>query len=77
MEGAALRQRRELDLATFTAWHTAVFALNGFAGKLKGKLSDYLGGNREPEPEKMRNAKLIAGFQSLRARGFAVEITRH
>jgi hypothetical protein len=35
MEGMAHAAKRELDLAIFTAWHTAVFALTGYGGKLK------------------------------------------
>lgn len=78
MEGALLREQRRLDMATYTAWHTAVFALNGYAGKLKGKsLSDYLSGAKPEASEKLDNAKLIAGFHSLAARGFDVQITRN
>lgn len=78
MEGAKLREQRQLDIAMFAAWHTAVFALNGYSGKLKGKsLADFLGGSKPDEPEKLKNAKLIAGFNSLKARGFDVQISRN
>lgn len=72
MEGAALAAKRQFDLATFTAWHTAVFALSGYAGKLKD-LSAYL----VREPAKPNNAQAIAFFHNLKAQGVPVEITRH
>lgn len=74
MEGAALAAKNRLDVELFTAWHTAVFALNGYGGKLK-PLSEYL--NREPDGPALSNAKLIAGFHSLKARGFDVQISRN
>lgn len=76
MEAAALRREREYDLAIAQAWHTAIFALNGYAGKLKGKsLSDFLIGQDKPQVSKA--AQAVAFFHSLKARGFPVEITRH
>ena len=74
MEGAALAAKREYDLAIATAWHTAVFGLQGYAGKLKGKkLSDFLSEQKRPT----RHAQAIAFFHSLKARGVPVSITRH
>lgn len=76
MEGAALAAKREYDLAIATAWHTAVFGLQGYAGKLKGKkLSDFLSDHSDKQPTK--HAQAIAFFHSLKARGVPVEITRH
>lgn len=76
MEGAALRQEREYDLAITTAWHTAIFALNGYGGKLKNKsLADYLISQEKPQANS--TAKAIAFFHSLKARGYPVDITRH
>lgn len=79
MEGAALRQKRELDIALFTAWHTAIFALNGYSGKLKGKsLSDFIGDGSKPVSSRaLRNARLIAGFHRLQAQGIPVKITKN
>jgi hypothetical protein len=75
MEGAALAKKQDMDLAMFTAWHTAVFALNGYGGKLKGKkLSDYLTQKPEHNPS---HSKAIAFFHSLQARGVPVKITRN
>lgn len=74
MEGAALAAKNRLDTALFTAWHTAVFALNGYGGKLK-PLAQYL--HLEPDAPAIKNAKLIAGFHSLKKRGFDVQISRN
>jgi hypothetical protein len=79
MEGAALRRQRDLDLGIITAWHTASFALGMYAGKLKGKtLSDFLlsGKPSEEDEGRMQRARVIHFFQSLKARGVPVEITR-
>lgn len=79
MEGAALAQRQRLDLATFTAWHTAIFALNGYGGGLKGKsLADFLikDGSSPKSEAPLQHAQAIHFFQRMKARGFPVEITR-
>jgi hypothetical protein len=77
MEGAALAANRQFDMAIVTAWHTAVFGLTGYAGKLSGKkLSDFLSGAAE-QPQRSKSADAIAFFHALRARGVPVEITRH
>lgn len=78
MEGAAIAQRQRLDLATFTAWHTAIFALNGYGGRLKGKsLADFLIKDGSPKSEApLEHAQAIHFFQGMKARGFPVEITR-
>jgi hypothetical protein len=76
MEAAALRREREYDLAIAQAWHTAIFALNGYSGKLKNKsLADFLISKDRPKPSKA--AQAVAFFHSLKARGIPVEITRH
>lgn len=79
MEGAALAEKKRFDIAIVTAWHTAVFGLNGYAGKLKGKsLSDFLG-DAAAEPEdnaRSQRARAIAFFHSLKAKGWDVEITK-
>lgn len=76
MEGAALRQRRELDHATFLAWHTAVFAIERYAGKLK-PLSKYLGSETtEAGDPKIQHAKILAWAHSLRVRGVDIKIER-
>lgn len=76
MDGAKLRREREYDLAIAQAWHTAIFALNGYSGKLKGKkLSDYLIAGQSVKYSS--HAQGIAYFHRLKARGIAVEITRH
>lgn len=81
MEGMARAANRNADLAIVTAWHTAMFGLNGYAGKLKGKkLSEFLTSKIETTPEddqRIGNAQAIHFFQSLKARGVPVEITRH
>lgn len=75
MEGAALRQEREYNLAISQAWHTAIFALNGYAGKLKGKsLSDYQVGKERPKQSS--TARAIAFFHAMKSAGFPVTITR-
>lgn len=75
MEGAALKQEREYDLAITQAWNTAIFALNGYGGKLKNKsLSDYLIGKEKPKRSTVASA--VAFFHSMRSAGFPVEITR-
>lgn len=75
MEGAALAEKKRLDIAIVTAWHTAMFALAGYGGKLKGKkLSDYLG-NPE-QPKQSSHAQAIAFFHRLKARGVPVDISR-
>lgn len=74
MEGAALAAKRRSDLAISTAWHTAIFALNGYSGKLKGKtLLDFLGPD---ESQAKKHAEAIAFFHKLKAKGVPVEITR-
>jgi hypothetical protein len=79
MEGAVERGRKRLDIAIFTAWHTAMFALKGYSGKLAGKsLSDYLSDSPKPrDDQRMQDARAIHFFQSLKARGVPIEITRH
>jgi hypothetical protein len=78
MEGMARAANRQSDLAIVTAWHTAIFGLTGYAGKLKGKkLSDYLTSDKPPEAARTKHAKAIAFFHQLKARGFDVQITRH
>lgn len=75
MEGAALRQEREYNQVISQAWHTAVFVLQGYSGKLKGKsLSDYLAGQNKPKPSKA--AQAIAFFHAMKAAGLPVTITR-
>lgn len=75
MEGAALRQEREYDRAIAQAWHTAIFALNGYGGKLKGKsLSDFLISQDKPKPSKA--AQAAAFFHAMKAAGLPVTITR-
>lgn len=76
MEGAKLREQQRLEASLFEAWHMAVFALSGYAGKLK-PLSQYLGSSDPESSQKLENAKLIAGFQTLKARGFDIQITRN
>lgn len=79
MEGLARAANRQVDLALVTAWHTARFALNGWAdkGRLAGskKLSDLLS-DQGSEPEQSNAAQAIHFFHSLKARGVPVEITR-
>lgn len=75
MDGAALRQERAYDLAIAQAWHTAMFGLQGYAGKLKGKkLSDYL---TKRDRKQSIHAQAIAFFHRLQAEGLPVTITRH
>lgn len=77
MEGAALAAKQRLDLATFTAWHTAIFALNGYSGGLKNKsLSDFLSRDEKPKAQSVQHARAIAFFHRLQAEGVPVKITR-
>lgn len=76
MEGLAGAATRQLDLSIVTAWHAAVFALNGYAGKLR-PLSEFLSskpGSRGDE--RPQNAEIIHFFQSLKASGVPVEVSR-
>lgn len=76
MEGAALAATRAADLAIVTAWHTAVFALNGYAGKLKNKsLSDFLSSDFE-KPQKSDAASAAAFFHGLKLKGYDVKTER-
>lgn len=69
--------QRQFDLCMVTAWHTAIFALNGYAGKLKGKsLADYLGDKPKTDSPALQRARGIAFFQRLKAEGVPVEISR-
>jgi hypothetical protein len=81
MEGMARAANRNIDLAILGAWHTAMFGLSGYAGKLKGKkLSDFLTSAPSPSDQddhRMQSAKAIHFFHQMKARGFPVEITRH
>jgi hypothetical protein len=74
MQGAALRTERAHNLAMTQAWNTAMFALNGYGGKLKDKtLSDYLIGEKPRQP---KAAQALAFFHRLKAAGLPVEIKR-
>jgi hypothetical protein len=78
MEGMAHAAQRQFELAISTAWHTAVFALNGYSGKLKD-LSEYTGRPNEQRREdsnRLSYAQGIAFFTRLRERGFNVRIER-
>jgi hypothetical protein len=76
MEGLAHAATRQLDLCIVNAWHTAVFALNGYGGKLK-PLADFLSNKPEPEgDDRLQNAKIIHFFQALKARGVPIDISR-
>ncbi len=75
MEGAAIAAKNRLDVSMFTAWHTAVFALNGYAGKLK-PLSEFVGRDERP-PQEIQHARAIAFFHRLQAQGVDVKITRN
>jgi hypothetical protein len=71
MEGMARAAKRASEMALFTAWHTAVFALSGYGGKLKS-LSEYL-----DRPQlSTKHAEAIAFFHSLKARGIPIDISR-
>jgi hypothetical protein len=72
MEGAALGAKDRLDIATYTAWHTAIFALNGYSGKLKGKsLADYLT-KHGSKPKRSKLADAHAFFGRLQAQGIPI-----
>jgi hypothetical protein len=79
MEGMARAAMKQVDLAIITAWHTAIFGLSGYAGKLKGKsLSDFLpSASKQPANDRrLKHAEAIAFFHSLKARGVPVDISR-
>lgn len=77
MEGMALAAKLKHELALSQAWHTAVFALTGYGGKLKD-LSEYLGKGRSgaQDNEQLQNARIIHLFNSMRARGFDIKAER-
>lgn len=71
--------KRQQDLSISTAWHTAVFALTGYGGKLKD-LHEYIGRDAPREgQERLHNAQLINFFNSLKAKGVPIDVsvTRH
>ena len=71
---------RQTDLAMVTAWHTARFALNGYAnkGRLAGSktLSDFLVSENREKPRRSKFADAHAFFSRLKARGVPIE-TKH
>jgi hypothetical protein len=76
MEAAALAAKREYDLAITQAWHTAIFALNGYAGKLKGKtLANFLSGG-ERVRKQSNAAHAVAFFHRMKSAGMPVSISR-
>lgn len=81
MEGMAHAANRQIDLCIVTAWHAVSFYAAASTGKLKGKtLSDFLtskpGETKREDDPRLQNARAIHFFQSLKARGVDVEITR-
>ena len=72
---------RNVDLATYGAWHTAIFALGMYSGKLKGKrLSDFLSSSDSKPSHRSEDVKAIHFFMSLKARGVPIKaekVTRH
>lgn len=81
MQGMARAANKRLDDALYTAWHTALFALNGYAnkGKMAGSksLSDLLNDKPQDESHALQRAQGIAFFHRLKAEGVPIEITRH
>lgn len=73
---------RDVDIGIVTSWHTARFALNGYAdkGRLAGsnKLADILStANKADAPHRRSTwADSHAFFGRLRAQGFPIE-TKH
>lgn len=77
MEGSALAAKRNFDLAIVTAWHTAVFGLGMYGGKLKNKnLSDFLSSDEKPNRAALARAQAVAFFHRIKARGVPVDISR-
>jgi hypothetical protein len=74
MEGSALRQEREYDLAIAQAYHTAKFGNLAQAGKLKG-LSAYQS-KKKGEGKRSAWAGALSFFHNAKASGVPVEITR-
>jgi hypothetical protein len=75
MEGAALRDKQQLDLAFWQAWHTEAFArMEGrdFKAALRNHFS-----RDDKSDQRLKNAEAIAFFHRLKARGVPVKITRH
>jgi hypothetical protein len=66
--------KRQYDLMVSQAWHTAVFGLNGYAGKLNS-LPSYLGRSAEIG-HRSRAADAIAFFHRMKAQGLPVKISR-
>lgn len=78
MEGAVEREKKALDIGMYQAWHTAVLALNGYSGGLKGKsLSNFLLTGRDEVRPSGKSAQALAWAHSMKARGFDVQITRN
>ena len=79
MEGMAHAAKRQFDLAISTAWHTAVFALSGYSGKLNELTADHdsmTGQDGKADQQRVNNARLIHFFHTLKARGVPVDISR-
>lgn len=75
MEAAAARDEQLIDRGTAQAWQTAIFALNGYGGKLKGKtLSDYLIG--KPKEDRSAASRAVAFFHAMKSAGLDVKIER-
>lgn len=74
MEGAALAEKKRYDLAFYGAWHTEAFAR--MEGRKLNQAFDARFAEQSSTP-KLQNAKGIAFFHRLQARGFPVDITRH
>lgn len=75
MEAAAKRDERLIDRATAQAWQTAIFALNGYGGKLQGKsLSDYL--INKPPKRRSTTADAVAFFSALKEAGYPIKVER-
>jgi hypothetical protein len=72
MEGSALRQEREYDLAIAQAYHGAKFGALAQAGKLKA-LSNYIG---KKGSGKSPLAAALNFMHNMKASGVPVEISR-
>lgn len=73
MQAKARAAKAEYDRAIFLAWHTAVFALNGYAGKLK-ELGSYL--QAKPIARNQTAAEMLHIMREFQERGASMKITR-
>jgi hypothetical protein len=73
MKATARAAKQAYDREIFSAWHTAVFALSGYSGKLKS-LDKYL--NVKPIKKGQTTDEMLAALKAYQASGVSMNIKR-